>query len=195
MKRRIMLAALYGLLILGLAACGKNTGADTEVKSSLPMETMVDETAGEEAEGLIVELTYDVPEGFILDEENSGNGALLYHSEKENEYSNLNSFSMENDGSFERVTNENFTAQLEEQMEAMWETELTLTLLEQKEYEIDGRRAFMHSYEYEEDGIKYTQTQCIIEDGEQLHFITFTIINDEPYADAFAATLDSVRFE
>ena len=80
-------------------------------------------------------------------------------------------------------------------MEEASGTDLTLTLLEESSYEVNGCRAFKYAFEYEISGTTIRQLQCIIETADELHFITFSDINNEGFYDAFKAAADTIRFE
>uniref|UniRef100_UPI004056681F hypothetical protein n=1 Tax=Acetatifactor sp. TaxID=1872090 RepID=UPI004056681F len=158
----------------------ENTDAATESESATTEEAVADSTGT---------FTFDVPAGFVESQEN------FYTSEDTTHGSNFNYLTQPNDGSFDQVNAELLLQATESQMESMYEVDVTFTLLDETFYEIDGNRAFKYSMEYELSGVKVVQIQCIVEDPETLHFVTYTEINNEGYLDAFNASVDSLRFE
>ncbi len=139
---------------------------------------------GEELTG---ELTYDVPADFT----ESSDGVYT----AEGMFSNINVLSYPNDGSFGSASAEVLAAAIEEQLETEMGMDLDISIDSEENYEINGRDAMKYSISYDVMGTTFAQTQCIIEDGEELHFLTYTTIGEEGYEDKFAASLDSIRFE
>lgn len=139
---------------------------------------------GEELTG---ELTYDIPADFTETSEGvyGADGA----------FSNINVLSYPNDGSFGSASAEVLAGAIETQLETEMGMDLDISIDSEETYEINGRDAMKYSISYEVMGAVFSQTQCIIEDGEELHFITYTSIGDEGYEDDFNASLDSIRFE
>lgn len=134
-------------------------------------------------------LTFDIPEGFVESAEN------YYSNEDATKLSNINSLALANDGSFDTINSEILTASVEAQLKEASGEDLTVNLLEEESYEINGHRAYKYVIEYEVLGNTFRQLQCIVETDDELHFITFTDINDEGFYDTFKAAADSIRFE
>lgn len=220
MKKKLLAVLLTAMLAVSMTACGSSEEADataTEAVTEAAEETTVAEEATEEAETeAVVEekearaveateaveeteeaseaeaeltgtLVFDVPEGFSESSEGVYN--------VEGKYSNINKLSLPNDGSFGMLTTEMLIETIEKQLEAQTETEVEITLVSDEYYEIDGREALKYEISYDINGITISQIQCIISDTEKLHFITYSDLAGEGYADAFKASLDSIRFE
>lgn len=156
---------------------------DTTADSTVADDTTADNTV---ADGT---LTFDIPEGFVESAEN------YYSNEDATKLSNINSLSLANDGSFDSINSEILMASVEAQLEEASGEDLTLNLLEEDSYEINGHRAYKYAVEYEVLGNTFRQLQCIVETDDELYFITFTDINDEGFYDTFKAAADSIRFE
>lgn len=216
MKKKLLAVLLTAMLAVFVTACGSSEEADAAVTEAAE-ETIVAEEATEEAETeTVVEekearavetteaveeteaaseaeaeltgtLVFDVPEGFSESSEGVYN--------VEGKYSNINKMSLPNDGSFGMLTTEMLIETIEKQLEAQTETDVEITLVSDEYYEIDGREALKYEISYDINGITISQIQCIISDTEKLHFITYSDLAGEGYADAFKASLDSIRFE
>lgn len=161
-----------------------DTDATADADTTANTETAADNTTA--ATGT---LTFDIPEGFVESAEN------YYSYEDTAKLSNINSLALENDGSFDSINSEILLASLEAQLKEASGEDLTLSLLEEENYEINGHRAYKYAIEYEVLGNTFRQLQCIVETDEELHFITFTDINDEGFYDTFEAAADTIRFE
>ncbi len=208
MKKKLVILSIICALTFAMCACGSsedtaNTNEETTSVESTDATENTDaaesaedanvaadtESAADETAAATGTLTFDIPEGFVESEEN------YYSCEDTTKLSNINYLALENDGSFDSINSEILMASVEAQLEEAYGEDLTLTLLEESSYEVDGCRAFNYAFEYEMSGTSVRQLQCIIETADELHFITFTDINDEGFYDTFKAAADTIRFE
>lgn len=216
MKKKLVIMSTICALTFAMCACGSSkdaantnetissvestdSAATTETTENTDAATT--ENAGTTADGTVTDdttadntvadgtLTFDIPEGFVESAEN------YYSNEDATKLSNINSLSLANDGSFDSINSEILMASVEAQLEEASGEDLTLNLLEEDSYEINGHRAYKYAVEYEVLGNTFRQLQCIVETDDELYFITFTDINDEGFYDTFKAAADSIRFE
>lgn len=166
MKKKLLALLTVTVLALSTVACG---GSKVELTG---------------------EFTFDAPEGFTEIEDKTF-AAPNYPDE----VSNINWLTLPNDGSFASTKSDVLLESVESEIEQAYGEDVTLTLLEEENYEIDGRRAMKYAFEYELMGTKLVQLQCIIEDREELIFLTYTEFNNEGYYDDFQESVKTVRFE
>lgn len=169
MKKKLMTLFTLCAMVFVMCACGSSATKQTTAELGT--------------------LTFDIPEGFVESREN------YYTCEDTTKLSNINTLALENDGSFKTISSKVLMDSVEAQLEEASGTDLTLTLLEESSYEVNGCRAFKYAFEYEISGTTIRQLQCIIETADELHFITFSDINNEGFYDAFKAAADTIRFE
>lgn len=166
MKKKLFALLTATVVALSTVACG---GSDVELTG---------------------EFTFDVPEGFTETEANT-----FVAPNYPEEASNINWLTLENDGSFDSTTSKALIESVESELETAYGGDITISLLEEEKYEINGRRALKYAFEYELMGMKIVQLQCIIEDREELIFLTYTEFAEEGYYDDFQESVKTVRFE
>lgn len=192
MKKKLLIMTLACALILSMSACGsKELGQLKDALSDLS-ENLETENESSSTESEVAELgtfTFDIPEGFI--ELSEG----YYEHENQLDLSTINYLTQPNDGSFSQVGGAVMVQAIELQLESAHSTDLTINLIEEEFYKIDGVDAFKYTIEYDLMDFHFRQTQVIVNDPENFHFVTCTLINDENYQEAFDAFLDSLRFE
>lgn len=194
MKKKILALLLMMTLVFGVTACGGDV-ADNNASDNV--DNSVDEDEGinadedteevAESEGTLV---FDVPEGFVWDEE-----ANAYKSTDENILANINSLANPNDGSFGATTQDVMEEALETTLSNTYGETIDLTVTKWDNIKVDGYDAISYEIEYVFSGLDVVQAQVIVNGTEKLHFVTFTYLKNEGYQDEFAACIDSFRFE
>lgn len=210
MKKKILALLLMFALVFGVTACGtvetnndvsddivdEDEDEDADVNEDEDADEDADVNEGEdtdnedevaESEGVLV---FDVPEGFVWDEESNA-----YKSVNENEVANINSLANPNDGSFASTTQSMMEEALEDTLSEVYGETLDLTVTKWDSIKVDGYDAISYEIQYEVSGVAVIQKQVIVDGTEQLHFVTFTYLKDEGYDDIFANCINSLRFE
>ena len=187
MKKKLLAVLLMSVLAVSVTACGgrvsNNKDYDVDVKEDF--DDVEDEV--KESEGTLV---FDIPEGLYYDEE-----SMQYLSETQGEVANMNYITNPNDGSFDETTSEMMEAALEQSLSSVYGETIDLTMSEWEYMEVDGYDALTYQVEYLYSGMKVIQVQVIVDGTDNLHFVTFTYLDGEDYADKFADCIDSFRFE
>ncbi len=211
MKRKLLAILTICTLAFSMTACGgseepANTSEAEESSADNNTESNEAEKSSEEAseesstgysssvaKGLILEL----PEGFTKSEEDSTETIEFFCSPNyPNEVSNININVTANDGSLASTTTDMLVQAIESQLETVYQMDLTINVTNSDSSKIADRNALNYTIEYAvTEDMTVTQQQCIIENEDQLVFITFTSATGEDYADAYAACVDSIRFE
>jgi len=188
MKKRFLLLVTACVLTMSLVACG---GSEANDASNNETNVNTQEAGTQVAEEPEVEGTFvfDVPEGFAINEDG------IYASVDGTYLSNIYCNEVANDGSFDNVSSELLLEAIEPELEAAYEQEFELKLVEEEFYEIDGHRAYRYAFEYEVYGTKILQIQHIIETKELFKYVTYTVFNDEACLEAFKASEATFRFE
>lgn len=185
MKKKILALLLMVTLAASITACGGTTSGN---KVSDDVETDVDEDKEEaKSEGVLV---FDAPESLVYDEANN-----QYVSTEEGVLSNINYITEPNDGSLATTTKEIMEASLEPSLSDMYGTTIDLEITKWDSIEVDGYDAISYQMEYDYSGMKVIQAQVIVDGTEKLHFVTFTYLEHEDFADDVAACIESFRFE
>lgn len=217
MKNKVLALMLTAVMVCSMAACGKDaTGTDkvsTQASTETPAQsepenteapdastgTETEQTGTEEGSGELTgneELAFDLPEGFVKNEESSSEAVTMYYGpDYPDKYSNINTNSAENDGSFSKVTAEMLAAASEQQIEAAYGIDVDIELLDDKTYEVNGCNARFYELQYEVQGSPIHQMQVILDTPETIYFVTYTDVDGGEYLDAFRASADTVRFE
>ncbi len=193
MKKKILALLLMVALAVGVTACGGTT-PDNKVSDDVETDVDEDEEDDADAEDEVVEsegvLVFDVPEGLVFDEEKN-----QYVSTEEGVVANINYITEPNDGSFDTTTKEMMEEALEPSLSSAYGETIDLTITKWDPIKVDGYDAISYQFEYMFSGMKVIQAQVIVDGTENLHFVTFTYLEHEDYADKFAACIDSFRFE
>ena len=100
-----------------------------------------------------------------------------------------------NDNSLATTTGKMLVEILEPQLEKMYETELTVTLVKDEKIEIDGHAGLVYAFSYEYFGFEVVQTQYILENGDVYEFVTYTDMTFEGLTEAFNNSQASIAFE
>lgn len=192
MKKKLLALLLMTALAVSVTACGGTTRNDRDYDD---MESDFDEDdADEEDEEEVAEsegtLVFDVPEGFSYDAE-----SMQYLSTTADEVANINYITNPNDGSFHTTTADMMEEALESTLSGVYGETIDLTMTKWDDIEVDGYEAVQYQVEYLFSGIEVIQMQVIVNGVDNLHFVTFTYLEQEGYADAFEACVDSLRFE
>lgn len=174
MKKNLWITTTIFALAFSMCACGSS-------KNDLTVQASVSEETGT--------LTFDLPEGF------SSAGEDYYRPEEASHGSNINLLVTENDGSFDMLDAEVLVESAQSQLEAIYGTDVPMTILEESSYEVSGYRVFRYSFECELSGHKTVQLQCVVESPEHYYYVTYLDYNNEGYSDVFKASADTLRFE
>lgn len=199
MKKKILALLLMTALAVSVTACGSTTSnnsvsddveidEDEEIdEQDEVVEDEVTEDKAEKSEGVLV---FDVPEGFVFDEENN-----MYGSTEEGVLANINYITNPNDGSFDATTKDMMELALESSLSSTYGETIDLTITKWDSIKVDGYDAISYEIEYMYMNMKVIQAQVIVDGTEKLHFVTFTYLESEEFGDEFAACIDSFRFE
>ena len=194
MKKKVLALLLMTTLAVSVTACGRIA---SNIRDYADMESDFDEEfvdEDEEYEEEVAEsegtLVFDVPEGFSYDAE-----SMQYLSTTAGEIANINYLTNPNDGSFHTTTADMMEEALESTLSGVYGETINLTMTKWDDIEVDGYEAIQYQVEYLYSGIEVVQMQVIVNGVDNLHFVTFTYLEEEGYADTFEACVDSFRFE
>ena len=198
MKKKILALLLMTALAVSVTACGGTSSNDrdfddVEMDEDEEVDTEADENdevAEEEvakSEGVLV---FDAPENMVFDEENN-----QYVSTEEGVLANINYITNPNDGSFDTTTKEMMEEALEPSLSSVYGETIDLDITRWDYIEVDGYDAVVYEFEYMFSGMKVIQAQVIVDGTENLHFVTFTYLEQENFGDEVEACIDSFRFE
>ena len=160
-------------------------------------DVVVEDTSDDTAEdmGLFTDevgsegtLTFTVPEGFTYLEDSQ-----LYNSP--DSLGNIIYQTMENNGSFAFITQSLMETGLESSLGTQFGMTIDITFLSWENITVEGYDAIRYSISYEVSGIPVVQTQIVISGTDNLHYLTFTEMNNSGYQDDFAACEASMKFE
>ena len=196
MKKKILALLLMTALAVSATACGATSSDDRDF-DDVEMDEVDDEEVDEkdevaedeiaESEGVLV---FDVPENMVFDEENN-----QYISTEEGVLANINYITNPNDGSFDTTTKEMMEEALEPSLSSVYGETIDIDITRWDDIEVDGYDAITYEFEYMFSGMKVIQAQVIVDGTEKLHFVTFTYLEQEDFADEVAACIESFRFE
>lgn len=204
MKRKLLVGMMTVVLAFAITACGStkeavNTGdtnsvedtADNLVENAAEATADVKKESGESEAVLTGELTFDVPEGFELDE---ASGTYEYTKDTTS-VANIIEYSIPSDGSFSMVTKEIMANALETQLESAFGTDIILNIPVYENIEINGRPTIKYTIAYDFEGYSLEQTQYMIDDGDNYRYVTLTRDTADEFGDDFKAVENSIRFE
>ncbi len=204
MKRKLLVGMMTVVLAFTITACGStkeavNTGdtnsvedtADNLVENAAEATADVKKESGESEAVLTGELTFDVPEGFELDE---ASGTYEYTKDTTS-VANIIEYSIPSDGSFSMVTKEIMANALETQLESAFGTDIILNIPVYENIEINGRPTIKYTIAYDFEGYSLEQTQYMIDDGDNYRYVTLTRDTADEFGDDFKAVENSIRFE
>lgn len=143
---------------------------------------------GQRSEGALM---FDVPAGFVYNSE----VRCYLGPNYPDELANINYYSYENDGTFGILTKEIVEMTMEESLSESFLEDIDITLTRWEKTKVDGYKAFIYSYEFENGGIGYEQTQIVINGKDYIHYVTFSDYIDSPYTDEFDRCIKNMRFE
>lgn len=219
MKKKIIALLLMVVLSVGVTACGATSlikdalgdiGTDVDSYDDYDDEeyddyedeedtyeddvyedesVFVEEDVEEvlESEGVLV---FDVPEGMVYNEETN-----QYVSSSTGAVANINYLTNPNDGSFYTTTQEMMEEALESSLTSGLGADIDINIVRWDYITIDGYDAVSYQFEYLYNNMKLIQIQVIVNGTDQLHFVTFTSLENEGYVEKFNACIDTFRFE
>ena len=198
MKKKILALLLMTALAVSVTACGGTSSndrdfddvemdEDEEVDAEADENDEVAEEEVAKSEGVLV---FDAPENMVFDEENN-----QYVSTEEGVLANINYITNPNDGSFDTTTKEMMEEALEPSLSSLYGETIDLDITRWDYIEVDGYDAVVYEFEYMFSGMKVIQAQVIVDGTENLHFVTFTYLEQENFGDEVEACIDSFRFE
>lgn len=138
-----------------------------------------------ESEGV---LTFDIPEEFVYDDARG-----VYFGP--DGIANINYNSVENDGSFRKVTQSSMEKALEEGYADAFGENIDITITGWEKTEVDGYDALLYSWEYDFAGYEFLQIQVMINGTDYFHYVTLTDTVGSEYADDFRASVNTMTFE
>ena len=198
MKKKILALLLMSALAVSVTACGGTSSndrdfddvemdEDEEVDAEADENDEVAEEEVAKSEGVLV---FDAPENMVFDEENN-----QYVSTEEGVLANINYITNPNDGSFDTTTKEMMEEALEPSLSSVYGETIDIDITKWEYIEVDGYDAIVYEFEYMFSGMKVIQAQVIVDGTENLHFVTFTYLEQENFGDEVEACIDSFRFE
>ena len=197
MKKKILALLLMTALAVSVTACGGTSSNDRDFDDvEMDEDEEVDAEADEndevaeevaKSEGVLV---FDAPENMVFDEENN-----QYVSTEEGVLANINYITNPNDGSFDTTTKEMMEEALEPSLSSVYGETIDIDITRWDDIEVDGYDAITYEFEYMFSGMKVIQAQVIVDGTENLHFVTFTYLEQENFGDEVEACIDSFRFE
>lgn len=219
MKRKLLTTALiiYSLTF-SLIACGNRetppeSSSDEALFTEIPSEKIennevqtegspYEEAQNESSENrddsgdFTGEFTFDLPEGFYQSEDSlDGTSAIYYISESPDILSNISVFMAKDNGALYETTAAMYALSLQSELEAHGYNNVSVTVLSQEFYEINGRNVLKYLLEYTISDSTIRQGQCIIDNGADLIYVSYATYVEEGLADAMEACLTSIRFE
>ena len=198
MKKKILALLLMSALAVSVTACGGTSSNDrdfddVEMDEDEEVDAEADENdevAEEEVAKSEGTLVFDAPANMVFDEENN-----QYVSTEEGVLANINYITNPNDGSFDTTTKEMMEEALEPSLSSVYGETIDLDITRWDYIEVDGYDAVVYEFEYMFSGMKVIQAQVIVDGTENLHFVTFTYLEQENFGDEVEACIDSFRFE
>lgn len=198
MKKKILALLLMIALAVSVTACGGTSSndrdfddvemdEDEEVDAEADENDEVAEEEVAKSEGVLV---FDAPENMVFDEENN-----QYVSTEEGVLANINYITNPNDGSFDTTTKEMMEEALEPSLSSVYGETIDIDITKWEYIEVDGYDAIVYEFEYMFSGMKVIQAQVIVDGTDNLHFVTFTYLEQEDFGDEVEACIDSFRFE
>ena len=197
MKKKILALLLMSALAVSVTACGGTSSNDRDIDDvEMDEDEEVDAEADEndevaeevaKSEGVLV---FDAPENMVFDEENN-----QYVSTEEGVLANINYITNPNDGSFDTTTKEMMEEALEPSLSSVYGETIDIDITKWEYIEVDGYDAIVYEFEYMFSGMKVIQAQVIVDGTDNLHFVTFTYLEQEDFGDEVEACIDSFRFE
>ena len=198
MKKKILALLLMIALAVSVTACGGTSSndrdfddvemdEDEEVDAEADENDEVAEEEVAKSEGVLV---FDALENMVFDEENN-----QYVSTEEGVLANINYITNPNDGSFDTTTKEMMEEALEPSLSSVYGETIDIDITKWEYIEVDGYDAIVYEFEYMFSGMKVIQAQVIVDGTDNLHFVTFTYLEQEDFGDEVEACIDSFRFE
>lgn len=211
MKKKLLALLLMTTLAISVTACGDTSSNDRDFDDvemdedeedddevvEADEEQDVDAEADEKDEVVEDEvaksegtLVFDAPANMVFEEENN-----QYVSTEEGVLANINYITNPNDGSFDTTTKEMMEEALEPSLSSVYGETIDLDITRWDYIEVDGYDAVVYEFEYMFSGMKVIQAQVIVDGTENLHFVTFTYLEQENFGDEVEACIDTFRFE
>ena len=212
MKKKLLALLLMTTLAVSVTACGDTSSndrdfddvemdededeeetdedeedKDVDVEADEKEEVEEEEAEVAKSEGTLV---FDVPANMVFEEENN-----QYVSTEEGVLANINYITNPNDGSFDTTTKEMMEEALEPSLSSVYGETIDLDITRWDYIEVDGYDAVVYEFEYMFSGMKVIQAQVIVDGTENLHFVTFTYLEQENFGDEVEACIDTFRFE
>lgn len=208
MKNKVLALMVTAVMVCSMAACsgkaadgkeaGKQASAENVETTQSAPEATTDSADAASSEDVKAtgEFTFDLPEGFVKDEENSTADLTMYYGPNyPDELSNINLNVLANDGSFSQLTPEMLVTLAEQQIKQAYSIEVDMELMDSKTYKVGDCDALRYEISYDLGEGHMHQIQVIVQAPEKLYFVTFSLAENEDYLDAFNACADTIRFE
>lgn len=177
MKHKLIITAVLCIAALFFAACAEEEPVILK-SSTISVDS----------------LRFEIPMGFIIEEEKSDETTTYYESEL-HEVSKVIYKKLENNGSFETLDAESTLPDLKAYLKDTYLANSNPHLTEEKRIEIDGRPAYKYIVSYNLYDAPMIHSHCYIEDGDVIHHIEYVGVEEEGYDHSFALYFDNIRFE
>lgn len=162
------------------------SGADTSSDTFSSPESS-DESAGQ--------LTFDLPEGFVkYSEVFEENHMVYYKYDSDTIGSGFNVSRLINNVGYKNITAEEFMESIRIEMVNSG-YDITPKLINEEEYEIDGRNTLRFGFEYTLDDMLVRQDVLIIDNDAEIIMMASVAFIHEGLEDELITCFDSVRFE
>lgn len=179
MKTRKLLSTLCCMMLLSFIACGSN--------DTTPAEASVGVEETNEEIQVVVDYTFDIPEGFSSDAEientwtaNDQSGATIQY------------YTYPYSDSIIDYTPEKIVSEMESQFSSQG-LDTTIQVLSSEEQEIDGCVAHILKLSYTLQTTNFIQTEVILVSNDLIGNIIYTDLNDSGYSDSFQDSIASIH--
>jgi hypothetical protein len=136
-------------------------------------------------ETLVIEISNE----FVKTEEND----KIYYRNSTN-HSNIIISKMENNGYLENVTEEFIRDIIVSEFKAMYGDAIDVELIDSEFLTVDGHKAFKSSISTDIEGFNMSQTQFVIENGDEYDIVVFSDSN-YTFKDEFEKCIEKLRYE
>lgn len=177
MKHKLMITLLFGILTLFLMACA-------EEEEVILKSTTIS----------LDSLQFEIPMGFLVEEEKSDETTAYYESEL-NEVSKVIYRQLKNDGSVHTLDASSLLPALKAEIREIYLANSHPEIIEEERTKIDGHSAYKFIISYNLYDAPMLHSHCYIEDDDIIHHIEYIGVKEEGYDASFAAYFDAIRFE
>lgn len=200
--KKFLAILLAAMMVVSLFAFGGCDSADDDTDTGYEVENEVEnlddedeeeEEEEEEEEAVVTDVVYTAPEGFVINEEQSGSGYTVYCLEallegESTDGSNINFADTPTTAvGFDSYTSDVF----EEQYETMLGVDLDVDGFDR--VEVAGLDAIRFEVSYDLNGIDIVQVQYFIKYNSSVEIFTLTQVGDAEWVDAFDESIEDIE--